>query len=1127
MNYKQVLLACLVLLAVAVGPARVAAQTQTTGELAGTVTDPSGAVIQDAKVALKSVQKGSTQETKTNASGVYRFPLLQPGTYGVTVTASGFQTVKRDAIVDLGQITTADFQLTLGAATQTVTVTEAAPLVQSENGDVASTITELQVQQLPNPGNDLTYIVQMAPGVVMNTQAGYGNFVANGLPGNSHLFTVNGMDNNDPYLNLNNSGATNLMLGQNEVQEVTVTVNGYSGQYGGLAGANVNYVTRSGGNPFHGRAIYWWSGSAVNANDWLNNAGGVPKPKEVGNQWAADFGGPIKKDKLFFYVNTEGIRVGFSTTPQPVIIPTLAFEQATINNLNARGMTTSAQLYQNSIFPIYNNAPGASRAVPGNGDPTDPLGCSGFSDTASGLGITVPCARIYTTSLPNFAPEWVLTGRVDWNIGGKDRVFAHVGLDRGTQPTTTDPLNSIFNASSFQPQYTGQLHETHTFGAALVNDLIISGSWYGAIFKITDQAGALAAFSPGTLNFRDSAFTDINSNGFRFPQGRNVTQYQISDDVARIIGTHSLKFGLKFRRNDYTDFGFANRSVSPRARVLIGQFFNGIGRIERRFPSAKNNPFAYYSVGGYIEDGWRIRPNLTVTASLRLDHPSNPVCQKLCFARTAVPFNELTTDPTGTTIGYADTVVLGNKQGLLGLTNLEWQPRISFAWQPFGATHSTVVRGGVGIFYDAFQASALNGLAQNSPLSNRFNIRQTLAWVPGETVGGAVPGFNQYSASALFNQALLLGFATNLTEQQVVASLPAALQSRFVPPTYAGSDRFTNVPQYQKWSLEIQQGLWRNAAFSIGYVGNHGIHEALLNGALNAGVPGFTGLPATALDARYRQVTLTQTRGVSNYHGLVLWFRQRLTDGQFQVNYTFSRAMDEGTGLSLFNLDTNASITTIEDPNNVHRNYGPADWDARHYFSANYVYTFPFKRWVGGRGPSALLDGWQVSGTFFARSGLPFTATDGLTSFIFGLSGYNATLFANYAGNGVGDCSKLVGQGQPHLVVCLDPNKFSSPSSGFSNLGRNTFRGPKFFDADFSLMKRTKIPRWEKAELGIGVQAFNVFNHPNFDQPVQDISSPLFGQITTTVGSPTSIFGSFLGADQAPRIVEIKAQFTF
>src|ERR1700722_833942 len=315
---------------------QVPAQTQTTGEITGVVTDPSGAMVAAAKVTLTDNAKGSTQTTATNKDGVYRFQLLNPSSYTVSVTSSGFEETKKILTVALGQVTTGDIQLMIGSATETVNVTgEAEPLLQTENGNVATTFNQQQLSETPNPGNDLTAIVQTAPGVVMNTAGGLGNFSDHGVGAASNLFTLNGMDDNDPFLNLNNSGATNLLLGANEVQESTIVSTGYSAEYGSLAGANVNYVTKSGSNDFHGNAIYYWNGSAFNANDWFLNHAGDPKNFSNANQWAGSFGGPIKKDKAFFFFNTEGLRVVVPVSTA-VAFPSQAFQTATIANLENR-----------------------------------------------------------------------------------------------------------------------------------------------------------------------------------------------------------------------------------------------------------------------------------------------------------------------------------------------------------------------------------------------------------------------------------------------------------------------------------------------------------------------------------------------------------------------------------------------------------------------------------------------------------------------------------------------------------------------------------------------------------------------------------------------------------------------
>jgi len=450
------------------GSSQLGAQSVTSGDIAGVVTDPSGAIVSNASVTLTSQENGSTQNQSTNSRGVYRFSLLPPGHYKVSVAASaGFRQTSATAVVTIGQASTVNLALAVSEATSTVEVTSDAPLLQTENADVSTSFSQVQIAQVPNPGNDLSYIAQTAPGVVQNTQGGNGNFSAYGLPATSNLFTLNGQNENDPFLNLNNSGATNLLLGNNDVGEATVVTNGYSGQYGTLAGANVNYVTKSGSNNFHGNALYWWNGRTLNANGFFNNQNGAPRPFVNANQWAASFGGPIRKDKTFFFVDTEGLRFVLPTSAN-VRIPSPQFEAATLANL-ANVSPASVPFYQ-SVFNLYNQAPGAVRATPLSNP-----GCDGFTDPKSGLGITQPCALQFNSNVGNLSTEWLLTGRVDQNIGTNDRLFGHFRTDHGFQATLTDAISPLFNLGSRQPQYEGQLVETHTLGGNAVNQVIASG----------------------------------------------------------------------------------------------------------------------------------------------------------------------------------------------------------------------------------------------------------------------------------------------------------------------------------------------------------------------------------------------------------------------------------------------------------------------------------------------------------------------------------------------------------------------------------------------------------------------------------------------------------------------------
>jgi hypothetical protein len=290
-------------------------QSLIAGDIAGTVIDPTGSAVPEADVVLKSLDTGAIVNGKTNTEGYFRFSLLKPGPYEITVSKPGFNKVVRSAQVNVGQ--TASVTISLDITSKEVVEVTATPELISTDTTVSTSFTQEQVAKLPNPGGDITNIAFTAPGVVVASaqpgNQGYGNFTANGLPATSNLFTTNGENNMDPYFNVNNSGATNLTLGSNEVQEATVITNPYSGQYGQLSGAQVSYITKSGTNAFHGTAQYWWNGRYLNANDFFNKwttPAGVsnPAPFSNANQWATAFGGPIIKDKTFFFVDYEGMR---------------------------------------------------------------------------------------------------------------------------------------------------------------------------------------------------------------------------------------------------------------------------------------------------------------------------------------------------------------------------------------------------------------------------------------------------------------------------------------------------------------------------------------------------------------------------------------------------------------------------------------------------------------------------------------------------------------------------------------------------------------------------------------------------------------------------------------------------
>jgi hypothetical protein len=1160
------------------------AQTTTSGGLTGVVTDPSHAVVPGADVEIRDTAKGTVQATKTDRDGVYRFFFLAPGRYTLAVTRGSFRKESRAVNVPLGPPVSVNVTLAVAQASATVTVTEEAPLVQAENGDVSTTMNQTQISEVPNPGNDLSYIAQTAPGVVMNTDGGYnsGNFSILGMPGTSNRFTVNGMDDTQNGA-ANQAGVFGLLLGQNQIQEATVVSIGYSGQFGGTAGANINYITKSGGNGFHGNAQYYWNGRALNANNWLNGVLPVPQPRpfEIANQWAGSLGGPIKRGKLFFFFDSEGIRV---LIPQfsLMILPSLEFEAATIANIDSEvdpsgrlrfGPTSATHDFYNKIFDLYDATPGASSAQASNFDKKDPTGCAGFN----GLGAGVPCVRHFTSERGLPSKDTLTSGRVDWNASGNDRVFLQIQNDPGYLPVYLDFISPLFDADVHLQWWQGQLVETHTFGSSAASQFLLAGNYKTFTNGLTHGLQALAAF-PVALNL-SSAPGGINNlgqnnGGSASPGGRATTQYQISEDVTKIRGSHRFGFGANFEREYSADFGNVGGAGTLSPQTLDAFYQGGVDpgvlagtdpnpdftALGRTFVSQSSQRFAFYSLGLYGQDEWHARSNLTLTLALRAEHQSNPVCKSRCFARLAGPFESVSHDPGQP---YNQAIRINQRQALLSIDNILWSPRLSFAWQPFGVSHNTVVRGGAGVFYDPVIHYLANFFASYPPLLNSFSVTGDNL-TPDET-----HSLSKDSVTA--NDAFVQGFASGETLAQIQDAISIISPTGFSPPGIVVPDRQTHPPQYQRWSLELQQAFGANTSLSIGYAGHHGIHEFVQNASANAF--GFGSLPAglcssppvpPCADPRFGQVTQIRSDAVSNYNGMVVSFRHhfsRWTQGLFQANYTYSHAFDEVSNGG-FNTFTSAGSLVPQDPNNLRGAYGAADYDVRHSFNANYVWEVPVKAALGGRGPDSLVKGWQIAGTIFFHTGFPYTVVDSSRAGSLGPNNFSGPIYAVPVHPLSGSVSCGKGAGYPlALHPCQTPQLLFNPDgtttpnpnanfvqagceTGFNTghlgasgvcdgplvtfaQGRNRFRGPGYFNTDFTIMKNTKLPGWEKGTLSIGFQFFNFFNHHNFTFPSNDINDFFFGIVAFPQQPPTGILGSGQGGDVSARMIQVKAQIQF
>jgi hypothetical protein len=1119
-------------------PSILLAQNSTTGAISGTVTDPTNAVVGSAAITLTNTETGVSSNATTSSVGAFTFPLLQPGSYKVTVKQQGFRTTEKSAPVAVGQTTTVNIQLVLGASAEIVEVTGGAPLIQTEDANITTSFNAKQVDLLPNGGNDLTAVANTAPGVQINTSSGggYGNFTAFGLPATSNLFTVNGNDENDPYLNLNNSGATNLLLGKNEIQETSVVSNGYTGQYGRMAGAQVDYATKSGTNAWHGNLMYYFNSGGMNANDWFNNETATPLPQENNNQWAASIGGPIKKDKLFVFFDTEGLRYILGTAQQTTV-PTAAFATAVEGSLPANGFPNSVPFYTN-MFNQFLNAPGLNRAVPVDNsfDSTGNLGCGDLNISAFGgpllgpqlaafggngtansayggtnQGGGLPCAQQFHSNAGALSHEYIIATRVDWNLSNKDKLNFRFRADRGLQATYTDAVSPIFNANSGQPQDEGQMNWTHAFSPNVLNSFIMSGLYYSAFFKSVNQSAATAAFPYAMLNFDTSSWSTLGGENYAFPQGRNVTQAQFVDDLSITRGAHEIKTGINFKRLDITDGIFGARAVTPLTEVFsITDLSAGfIDVFAQRFPTRLEQPMAMYSFGVYVQDQWRVNRQLKLTMTLRADRNSNMVCQTNCFSRLTSPFNLVAHDPT---TPYNQLILSNQHTAFPNIEKVVMQPRFGFAWTPNG-NQKTVLRGGVGLFSDLYPGTIVDTFARNTPGLNSF-VLGGLPFSPDEGAASAE------STAVATNSAFIANFQSGGT----AATLPAGASR----PTYNSVASTLKNPKYVEWNFEVQQAIGSKTSFDLNYVGNKGYDEFIGNAAENSyGSPAFGSLATSRPDDHFGIVTLLNNTGISNYNGLTASLTQRFTAGfQGTLNYTWSHALDDvsnggvlpySLGDSFLNQINPASLSSL--------NYSNADYDVRHNISANYVWELPFK--VNGM-MNKVVSGWVLSGTFFWRSGYPYTVFDGSAP-LGGVSGlHNAsslTITPNFLGGSTPNC--LVPGTLASPTQCLQTTQFTNlgAETGFGNIPRNSFRGAHYFNSDFSILKNFRIT--EHMSFGLGANAYNIFNHPNFANPVSDISSGQFGTIRSTVVPPTSPYGAFVGSAVSGRELQVQARLTF
>ena len=742
-------------------PPRTLAQGETTSAIVGQVNDLTNTGVADATVTITNTETGLKRSATTDDTGRFNFPQLKPGTYTVKVEAKGFESQQNEAVsAALGQKQTVNFTLKIAQPMQTIQVTSEAPILNPENANTATTLTARALENLPNPGGDLTYPLQFAAGALMNTAGsgndfvgssnGYGNVEFNGLPALSNGYIVDGLETNDPLTNLNSGLSTNLVLGLNSISEVTVNTLSYAVDQGRYGASQVNYVTKSGSNQFHGNLYELWNGADLNAADYFTNATlGNHKPRSTVNHFGGSVGGPVIHNKLFFFFDSEWVRIALPIVTA-TIVPTPAFQNYVLQQLPLGQTAGCAPVscypaepalvpFYQKMFSLYGNTNGTPRAILGC-----PLGTDG-------------CANSQSISHSSDDHEQVQTARMDYNLDENNSAWLRFQADTGVQAAWTDPINPLFNAVSPQPLYSLAAGYTHVFSQNLVNYFNPGFSWYESLFGPSNFQQTLSAL-PIVLQSSgaNAPFTTLGGLDNTWVQGRRASRFFINDNLAWNHGAHEFRFGTNTRILRLNDYDFGEGTVPLVTYATLAQYIYGVAStVTETFPTSANEPFNFLNLDLYAQDTWKVTKKLTWTFGIRDTFNSNPLNPHDQIARLSGSFDSISHDVNQPLSAVIQTG-LGNVFSSTPLAIL--QPRSAIAWQ---FEPKSVLRAGFGLFSDILPGSVADVVGVNPPYVQTFQ-GGLLGNVGGIAIAPGVPN-SAVDATIAANQTFSAGFPQGAT----------------------------------------------------------------------------------------------------------------------------------------------------------------------------------------------------------------------------------------------------------------------------------------------------------------------------------------------------------------------------
>jgi hypothetical protein len=1060
-----------------------------TGAMGGRVTDQSGAIVAGVSVLVRNLATGVEQSAATNHAGLYRFPVLMPGTYSITASLPGFRDAHALVRVLVGNTTPQDIKLQVGASADTVEVTGTTPLLRPEDSSASTVIDRSLIGDLPLNGRKYTNFMVLTPNTsydgdtglvsIAGQQGGEDSGYANG--NGSSAFTVDGSNaTNNYFADIVGRNRIPYLYGEDSIEEFQVAVSPYTAVYGG-GGGFVNAVTRSGGNAFHGSAFYYNRNSATGANDALDEAAGNPKPEDVLQQFGAGVGGPIRHNRLWFFVDYEQ---QLRNNPIPVINSALAPTPANLPSLLSlfnvpAGTTLPAP---NGPLPLPNIDTDAD-VTAGPSDPLYPLYLQQVSNTINALNSNLGLKA-------RKGDDWVITPRLDYQASSRDGLFLSLNLNRFNSPggVILDPTVGNYGtqtlANAYVRTFQASLGWTHTISSRLLNEFHMSTSQDNEISTPT----GLAPNSPTVILDSPAAFTLGNA---AFSIGRVFErQYSLSDRVDYVIGKHTLQLGFDFNRawdadtedggadpNEAADFGsplglyeFPNLET-----FALGEYIN--------FSQAAGNPtfsFAVPYYGFYVQDTFRALPKLTLEMGLREDFQVYPQpAENPAFPLTGQYPNQF--------------------QRLA--------PRFGFAWQPAA---KTVVRGGFGTFYTNMNGlNYRNAVISNGLLSQQSEASTSYASGPPNQQAPTFPNILPAS-SPLFS---------------------ASEDISLVSPQF-------RVPYIMQASLQIEREIFENTTLSIGTMWNHGVH-IISGSAYDANLQPLQGTTtyiicppsATTAPCSGQTIVLANmdngllTDGLINpnlgqiqelispaqnyYNSFFVQLQRRMTRGlSLQFSYTFAKS------IMLDGMDFNNQF----DFSNTH---APSLLDQRHRISFAAVYRPGLERLTSSGSGRALLSGWTLSSVMEFSSGRPYAGLLGTACCNAGDDNLNDTAFNQDSAATAGGING------------------AGPTPG---IGLNSFYGPWLERIDVGLGRTFAIG--EGKELQFQAQAFNLFNHANYYvQNGDGINQIQYNPIGNNCGdgmtpnqtcylvpnSGPGNFGAFqeISPNGLPRVLQFSARLTF